>query len=132
MSTVHKESVRDEFSRIKEEFNQLRSAKKIPAEVVLLVQSMFTLMELVCSIFLEKKTKKNNKNSSKPSSQTEKDESAITNPGSKSKGKKESKTTASNMRVNNSVTIKSVQCCNICGEDLTGVECHDHERRTKI
>jgi transposase len=47
------------------------------------------LINLLIAIFLEKTTKKNSKNSSKPSSQTEKDESAIASTGTNSKGKQE-------------------------------------------
>lgn len=132
MSSVNKASVRDEFDRIKDEFKKLSSEKKISSECVLLITSMFTLMELILSIFMEKKTTKDNKNSSKPSSQTEKDESSITKTGSKSKGKKESKTTASNMRVNETVMVVQVDFCDTCGKDLSGAPCVGHERRTKI
>jgi transposase len=132
MSTVNKASLRDEFDRIKTEFQQLMNKKKAPAEYIVLFQGMLTLMELLVSIFLEKQTKKNSKNSSKPSSQTDKDESSLTNAGSKSKGKNESKATASNMRVKESVTVSQVQFCNVCGKDLSDVPCQHHERRTKI
>jgi hypothetical protein len=132
MSTVNKTSLRDEFDRIKTEFDQLMNKKKAPAEYIAIFQAMLTLMELLMSIFLEKETKKNSKNSSKPPSQTDKDESSITNPGSKSKGKKESKTTASNMRVKEHVTVSQVQFCNVCGKDLSDVPCQHHERRTKV
>lgn len=30
------------------------------------------------------------------------------------------------------VTLSKVQACEVCGEDLTGVSCTGHERRTKI
>jgi len=132
MSTVNKASLRDEFDRIKTEFQQLMNKKKAPAEYIVLFQGMLTLMELLVSIFLEKQTKKNSKNSSKPSSQTDKDETSLTNAGSKSKGKNESKATASNMRVKENVTVSKVQFCNICGKDLSDVPCQHHERRTKI
>jgi len=59
---------------LKGEFNRLESEKAISDEIRMLVSSMLTLLELICSIFLEKKTTKNNQNSSKPSSQTDKDE----------------------------------------------------------
>jgi hypothetical protein len=50
---------------------------------------MFMIIELILFIFLERSTKKDNQNSSKPSSQTEKDESALGHPGSNGKGKNE-------------------------------------------
>lgn len=85
MSTVNKLSLRTEVERIKNEFNQLAKEKKITQETSMLFQSMLMLLNLLVSIFLEKATKKTNKNSSKPSSQTEKDESST--PGTKGKRK---------------------------------------------
>ncbi len=63
---------------------------------------------------LEKATKKDNKNSSKPSSQTEKDESALALQGSHGKGKPENNTMATNPLVNETVTISNVWLCDIC------------------
>ena len=132
MSSVDKKSVRDEFERIKVEFKKLSSDKKISPEASLLFNSMMTLIELMLSIFMEKATKKNNKNSSKPSSQTEKDESAKTQTGSNSKGKNESKPDNHNFKVKETVTVIPVDFCNECGESLSDIICDHHERRTKI
>ena len=76
MSSLNKQSVREEAERIKSEFDRLSLDKKINSETRMLIQSMFMLINLLISIFLEKTTSKYNKNSSKPSSQTEKDESS--------------------------------------------------------
>ena len=132
MSSVHKESVRDEYDRIKGEFKKLSSDNKISPESLLLFKSMMTLIELLFSIFLEKVTKKNNKNSSKPSSQTEKDESAETQAGSNSKGKKEYQADCDNFKVKESVTVIPVDFCDECGTDLRNIVCEHYERRTKI
>ncbi len=132
MSTINQQSVREEAERIKTEFERLSVDKKINSETKMLFQSMFMLINLLIAIFLEKTTKKNNKNSSKPSSQTEKDESSLTNPGTNSKGKPESNATADNTRTVESVTIAEVTQCDVCGQDLSKIA-HQHvERRTKI
>ncbi len=132
MASINKESVREEFDRIKYEFNKLSANKKVPNECALLMKSMIMLMELILSIFLERITKKNSKNSSKPSSQTDKDESAVTNKGSNSKGKNETNSTANNTKIKETVTIAKVNLCDICGEDLSNTISKEHERRTKI
>lgn len=106
--------------------------KKIDSETSMLIQSMFMLINLLIAIFLEKTTKKNHKNSSKPSSQTEKDESAITNSGTNGKGKLENNTTAHNTRTVETVTLVKVKHCDVCGEDLTKTACDHTERRTRI
>ena len=86
MASINKESVREEVVRIKSKFDRLSANKQMNDETKALIQSMFMLINLLVSIFLEKITKKNNKNSSKPSPQTEKDNSAITNQGTNGKG----------------------------------------------
>lgn len=132
MSTINQQSVREEAERIKTEFDRLSVDKKINSETKMLIRSMFMLINLLIAIFLEKTTKKNNKNSSKPSSQTEKDESSLTNHGTNSKGKPESNTTADNTRTVESITIAEVTQCDVCGQDLSNIA-HQHvERRTKI
>lgn len=132
MSTVNKQSLREEAERIKTEFNQLILEQKINKESKILFQSMLMLINLLISIFLERTTIKNNKNSSKPSSQTEKDESSTINTGTNSKGKAESSVTANNTRTVETITIAKVTHCDICGQDLTKSACQGHERRTKI
>jgi transposase len=132
MGIINKQSVREEAERIKAEFDRLAASKKINSECKVLVQSMLMLINLLISIFLERTNNKNNKNSSKPSSQTDKDESALTNPGTNGRGKQESNATANNTRTVETVTIIKVTQCDICGQDLRGVACQNHERRTKI
>jgi len=51
--------------------------------------ALFMLMNLMLCVFMEKKTKKNSANSSKPPSQTGKDETAVSTGGSNGKGKPE-------------------------------------------
>ncbi len=133
MAQVDKTTVRNEVSRIKADFEQLCANGKITAEIKFLMNSMFMIMELMLSIFLEKKTKKDNKNSSIPSSQTDKDESALMpNQGSKGKGKKEKALTANNTRTKETVITLEVFNCDTCGEDLSGIVSTESERRTKI
>ncbi len=131
MSTVNKLSLRDEVERIKNEFDQLAKDKKINSETRMLFQSMLMLINLLVSIFLEKTTKKNSKNSSIPPSQTGKDESS-TQPGTKGKGKIESDSTVDNTRTVEKLTLAIVESCDVCGENLKKVKPHGLERRTKI
>jgi hypothetical protein len=96
MATINKKSVREEVDKLKSEFANLRDAGKVTDEVVALMNSMLMIMDLILSIFLERTTKKTNKNSSIPSSQTGKDDSML---GSKGKGKSENNSVAPNMRI---------------------------------
>jgi len=133
MAQIDKATVRNEVSRIKADFEQLCSDGKITTEIKFLMNSMFMIMELMLSIFLEKSTKKDNKNSSIPSSQTNKDESALeTHQGSNGKGKQERNLSANNTRTVENITVSGVYSCDVCGEDLSNTACTGHERRTKI
>jgi len=132
MASLDKTSVRTEVNRLKSDFEKLCIDGKITAESKALMLSMFMIVELILSIFLERTTKKDNKNSSIPSSQTSKDDSSLDQLGRKGKGKKENDALAKNTRVNESVTIAAVGSCNVCGEDLSSVASSQIERRTKI
>jgi transposase len=132
MANINKVSVREELDRLKKEFQSQTEKGSLSNENRLLMQGVFTLLELIISIFLEKKTVKTDKNSSKPSSQTGKDESALEQSGSKGKGKHELNESAYNTRTSETTTVSEVNFCNVCGEDISGTPCLQHEKRTKI
>lgn len=131
MATMNKTSVREEINRLKQDFKDLCLAGKVSPEMRVLMSSLLVVVELVLSVFLEKKTRKNSRNSSIPSSQTQKDETATSFPISNGKGKKVSGK-INNTRTRESVVISKVTTCDICGEKLDGDPCIKHERRTKI
>lgn len=130
MASLNKSSVREEVSKLKAEFEQLSREGKITPESLALLKSLFLVIELILSIFLERQTKKTGKNSSLPSSQTDKDDTALT--GSKRKGRGFDDLPVSNRRTRERTTQVSVDSCTTCGEPLDGVAPIDHERRTKI
>ena len=132
MANLDKTSVGNEVNQLKDDFEQLRSKGKINDEVAVLMKSLFMIIDLILSIFLERVTKKDNKNSSKPSSQTEKDESSLSQPGSKGKGKHEKHAVANNTRIIETVELAKAEHCDVCGEDLHDTPCTSHERRTKV
>ncbi len=132
VASINKTSVRNEISQLKADFDRLCSEGKVTSETKALMSSMLMIIELMLSIFLEKTTKKNNKNSSKPSSQTDKDETALSQQGSSGKGKTENNNRAHNSRVSENVTVSGVDYCDVCGEDLSSASCDHYERRTKI
>jgi len=77
MANLDKNSVRNEVSRLKAGFEQLCTEGKITSESKVVMSSLFMIVELRLSIFLERTTKEDAKNSSKPPSQTDKDESSL-------------------------------------------------------
>lgn len=131
MATVNKQSMRGEVDRLQSEFDRLSHNKKLSPEVKALVVGLMTLVKIMFAIFLERTTKKNSKNSSIPSSQTEKDNSA-TDGKTNSNGKKEQTTLAANTRTIETTEIIVVDKCPHCGADLSKSPCICHERRTMI
>lgn len=130
MARIDKTSVREEIERLKSQFNDLTAAGKVSPEVQVVMNSMLVVVELILSIFLEKKTRKTSRNSSLPPSQTEKDETAL--PHKRRSRKRAVSGKVSNTRVNETVTIARVETCEVCGVDLDNAPCQGHERRTKI
>ena len=131
MAIVDKISIREEIDRIKREFEQLCLAGNVSTEIRVIMNSLLVVVELILSVFLEKKTRKNSKNSSLPSSQTEKDETAKIPSGGNGRGKNVSGE-VNNTRVKESITVARVLTCDICGAALDEIPCCRHERRTKI
>ncbi len=130
MATMNKTSVREEIERLKQEFEQLCSAGKVSPETRVVMKSLLVVVELILAVFLEKKTRKDSKNSSIPPSQTPKNETA-TSGLSKGKGKKVFGE-VNNTRTKETVIIARVTTCTACGAPLDETPCHGHERRTKI
>ena len=133
MATINKQSVRDEFEKIKTSFDEQVKAGKVSTETAMLFNALILLFGIVLSIFMEKMTKKNSLNSSIPPSQTEPDKSAV-GKTKKGKDKDEDATvkTVGNTRTVETVEILKVTSCENCGHDLTDTPCECIERRTKI
>jgi len=132
MASVNKQSLREEFGTLKDEFTRLSSEGKMTVESRALFQALLMLFELLLAVFMEKHTPKDNKNSSKPSSQTPKDETATHNKGSKGKGNGQNDALSSNTRTVATTRVVKVNACETCGEDLSDVPSQQRERRTKI
>jgi len=131
MASLDKTSVRSQVEKIKSDFEHLCIDGKIAPEVQAIMNSLLMIVELILAIFLERTTKKNSGNSSIPPSQTDKDNSSLSDLGSKSKGKQSDGGTVKNRRTVETVAVASVADCDGCGADLEQVAC-TYERRTKI
>ena len=92
MASLDKSSVRNEVSRLKADFEKLCAEGKITCESQAIMTSLFLVVELILAIFLERATPKGVANSSKPPSQTDKDD------GSHGKGKPENQASSLNRR----------------------------------
>jgi transposase-like protein len=132
MPRVNRESLREEFDTLKGRFEYLCARGQMGAESRTLFQALLMLFELLMAVFMEKHTVKDSTNSSKPSSQTPKDETALIHPGAKGKGKAQNGARAGNTRTLETVELAEVSVCESCGEDLRETPCRGHERRTRI
>ena len=132
MASVNKQSLREEFDAHKARFAQLCADGKMAEESRALFQALMMLLEVLIAVFMEKHTAKNSTNSSRPSSQTPKDETALSHLGAHSKGKTQREVRVGNTRTVETVEVAKVTVCEHCGEDLSDTPCRGHERRTKI
>ncbi len=132
MASVNRESLREEFAALKGRFGQLSSDGKITAESRALIEALLMLLSVLMAVFMEKHTPKTSANSSKPSSQTPKDESALSHAGPHAKGQVYDPSRSANTRTVETVAVSKVGACEACGEDLRKAPCRGHERRTRI
>ena len=132
MARVNKHSLREEFDTLKTRFEHLSAEGKMAAESRALFQALLMLFEVLMAVFMERRTAKDSRNSSKPSSQTSKDDTAATRPGAKGKGKSQNDARSGNTRTIETIQVVHVNQCETCGEDLSDAPFHGHERRTRI
>lgn len=130
MPSIDKQSVRDEFDKIKLSFQEQVNTGKVSAETASLFNTLMTLFSLLMAIFMEKNTKKTSKNSSIPSSQSDVDNSSSEQ--KKTSKKRQIVTQANNSRTVETVHLIPMDSCFHCGEDLSDIECKCIERRTVI
>lgn len=132
MASVNRESLREEFEALKGRFGQLSTDGKVGAESGALIEALLMLMQVLMAVFMERNTPKSSANSSQPSSRSEKDASAISHPGTHTKGKAYDPSRSANTRTVETVALSRVSACEQCGEDLRAVRPRGHQRRTQI
>ncbi len=132
MASVNQQSLREEFEALKGRFAQLSADGKITAESRTVCDALLMLLQVLMAVFMERNTPRNSANSSKPSSQTPKDETALTRAGSHGKGQAYHERRSANTRTVENVQVSKVGFCEECGEDLREVPGQGQERRTQI
>lgn len=131
MASIDKISVREQLNDIKKNVEALKDAGKLSDETSLLFSSLFTLLEIILAVFMEKNTEKTSKNSGIPSSQSDVDESSTQQP--KPTQKRPAKDHSfSNRTKAVTVEVLTPKSCNNCQADLTQEPVQRTERRTLI
>ena len=128
MAQVDGASLREEFEGAKARIAALRKDGKVSAEVDAVIGVLFTLLGILITVLLEKTTRKTSANSGLPPSQTEKDETAR-RADSSGKGAKPNLQTGDNLRKTTVEETVTVDACDACGADLSGVDPVNRERR---
>jgi len=124
-----KESLRNQFEKIKIESTLALDDKSTPVHLRVLVTSLISLFEIMIIVFLEKKPRKTPSNSGLPPSQ-----------GFGSNGNRNTTTTdrqnvtndVSNIRTTETVETITPEGCHYCGADLSEQEVIETETRVKI
>ena len=128
MASVNAASLREEFDAAKARIQTLREAGKVSAEADAVFGILITLMSVLIAVLLEKTTRKTSANSGLPPSQTGKDETAR-RPGAHGKGAKPNLQTGANLRRATFKETVTVETCDACGADLSGLDPVARERR---
>ena len=132
--SIDKTSIRKQLDDLKASFEQQVQSATVSNDTIFLFNSLFALIDIILAVFMERKTKKNSRNSSIPPSQTEPDKSSSLDDSRSSSAKKRTlnKGTFSNQTARVSQRTIKVDFCSHCGEDLSEQPANAVERRTKI
>ena len=128
MAGVDGASLRQEFEGAKARIAALRKDGKVSEEVDAVIGVLFTLLTILITVLLEKTTAKTSANSGLPPSQTDKDESTRRR-RTGGKGPAPNRQTGDNLRRTTVEETATVETCQACGADLSGVEPVARERR---
>jgi len=120
LPSVNKQSLREEFDALEGRFEDLVASGKMAGESRALVEALLMLLQLLVAVFLEKQTPKTSANSSKPSSQTPQDETAVTmsRPGAHGKGKTLEQARSANTRTLETVQVSEVRFASTAAKTL--------------
>ena len=128
---MSKQSLRNEIDKLQTESHKILSNKSLPKETKFFIHSMLTILTVVVTLFLEKKTRKNSSNSGLPPSQD------FGSNGNRNKERNQTNERPQAPRLDNvrdtesSETVTPTECSG-CGTDLKGAPVVDTEERKEI
>ena len=129
MGSVNGASLRGEFDAYKADIASLRKEGNIPKEVGVVLTDLCSLVEILIPVFFENATKKTNKNSSIPPSQTGKDETKKSSRKNCDTSAARNSMTGENFETTTVEEISTVGVCDSCGTDLSDIEPSAREQR---
>ena len=125
-------SLRDEFDVIKTDITSMRNEGKSTREADKIFDESCRLLEVLIVILLEKTTKKTSKNSSIPSSQTDKDEAKKSPKRNRDTSEAENSMTGENFKTIIVEEISTVEVCDSCCADLSDIDPSAREQRVLL
>jgi hypothetical protein len=126
---VSRDSIRNKIDEAKRKSHAALSSGKASPDIMIAVESLLLVIEILSTVFLEKKTRKNSSNSGLPPS---KNEGSNGNCNQGSGDRADVGSSASNTRlVKTSETVTPLEC-SICGENLEDVKVKRTDERKKI
>jgi len=121
--------MRHKLDQARENIRKALGKEQVSPSLMAAIESLLVVMEIMVTIFLEKKTRKNSSNSGLPPSRNNgSNGNRNTNPGDRNKKGNQLENTR---QVTTSETI-SPRECNKCGIGLSAVEAKETEERKKI
>ena len=127
---MNKQSLRKQIDKLQEKSKEILSDKNTSKETKLFIRSMLTILTIMFTLFLEKKTRKNSSNSGLPPSQN-----FGSNGNRNTKGSKEDKMKGSRLDNSKDTEIRetvSLSSCSECGANLKRAELKGTEDRQEI
>ena len=128
MATVNTASLRAQLDDCRAQFEAIKRKGEAGADTLALINALFLLLDILVAIFLEKTTRKTSANSGLPPSQTDKDETAQ-RAGKRGTGAKPNLKTGTTLRKTIDKKTVTVETCDACGADLSGIDPVERERR---
>ncbi len=126
---MSKDSIRKKIEKAKKDAEALLETGKVSQDVASVINTLLVIIDIVVTVLLEKRTRKNSSNSGMPPSRNNgTNGNRNTNPGDRSKKGEQLENTR---KVDSSETVSPKDCSN-CGSDLRNVKVQDKEERKKF
>ena len=132
MAQVSRESLSEMMAEHKAQFAALQASGEVTPSMAVLTEALFSMLQLLVMLLLEKKTKKTAATSGLPGSLFPFDKTAPAKAGAKSKGPKPDCGNSANTRLEIVEQRSKVNECERCGEDLSEVASKEQQRRVIV
>lgn len=128
---MNKQSIRKQIEDAKKEASKIITKKALPEEVIFLIKSLLTILDIVVAVLLEKKVRKNSSNSGLPPS------SDFGSNGNRNKNNKKREKQSPGSRLDNSRTEENQETlspkkCTHCNANLKHAKVTDTEQRKSV